>query len=389
MECSNHGNIKTILPSNGGSSSISKHNFIEKEFWTSKQRQSCSLHEISYRACFKAQLPEYFINNYSKEQDVIYDPFGGRGTTAIQANLMGRNAISNDVNPLSNILAKPRCQIISLLDVEKRLQEIELDYSLKADIDISMFFHPKTEAEIISLKNQLADNDIDNWIRMIATNRLTGHSSGFFSVYTLPPNQAASAKRQIKINEKYQQQPKYRDTKKIILKKTQSLLRGINFFDKVNLRKTSVVFFNNKAEYTPEIADDSVSLTVTSPPFLDIVQYASDNWLRCWFNNIDAEEIVKNITICKKLQDWVDEISKVFKELYRITKQGGYVAFEVGEAKKIMLEQEALPQALNAGFICENIFINSQNFTKTANIWGVSNNIKGTNSNRILLLKKS
>ena len=197
------------------------------------------------------------------------------------------------------------------------------------------------------------------------------------------------AKRQIKINEKYQQQPKYRDTKKIILKKTQSLLKGVNFFDEVNLRKTSAIFFNNKAEYTPEIADNSVSLTVTSPPFLDIVQYASDNWLRCWFNNIDAEEIAKNITICKKLQDWVDEISKVFKELYRITKQGGYVAFEVGEAKKIMLEQEALPQALNAGFICENIFINSQNFTKTANIWGVSNNIKCTNSNRILLLKKS
>ena len=83
------------------------------------------------------------------------------------------------------------------------MQEIELDYSLKADIDISMFFHPKTEAEIISLKNQLADSDIDNWIRMIATNRLTGHSGGFFSVYdkfATKANFAKTAKRQIKIN---------------------------------------------------------------------------------------------------------------------------------------------------------------------------------------------
>ena len=31
------------------------------EFWTSKQRAAHSLHEISYRACFKPQLPKFFI----------------------------------------------------------------------------------------------------------------------------------------------------------------------------------------------------------------------------------------------------------------------------------------------------------------------------------------
>src|SRR5207247_8136232 len=30
------------------------------EFWTSKQRAASSLHEISYRACFKPQLPRFF-----------------------------------------------------------------------------------------------------------------------------------------------------------------------------------------------------------------------------------------------------------------------------------------------------------------------------------------
>mgnify|MGYP000160800235 CR=1 FL=1 len=37
---------------------------------------------------------------------------------------------------------------------------------------------------------------VDAWIRMVAVNRLTGHSPGFFSVYTLPPNQAASPESQ-------------------------------------------------------------------------------------------------------------------------------------------------------------------------------------------------
>jgi len=53
---------------------------------------------------------------------------------------------------------------------------------------------------------------------MVATNRLTGHSSGFFSVYTLPPNQAVSPERQMRINRLRRQVPEYRDTRALILK---------------------------------------------------------------------------------------------------------------------------------------------------------------------------
>ncbi|MFA4848174.1 MAG: DNA methyltransferase, partial [Methanoregula sp.] len=60
------------------------------EFWTSRQRQASSIHEISYRACFKPQLPRFFINLLTKKGDIVYDPFSGRGTTVIEAGLMGR-----------------------------------------------------------------------------------------------------------------------------------------------------------------------------------------------------------------------------------------------------------------------------------------------------------
>ena len=54
----------------------------------------------------------------------------------------------------------------------------------------------------------------------------------------------------------------------------------------------------------------------------------------------------------------------------------------------LLLENEVVRAAFEAGLIPECIMINSQNFTKTANCWGVSNNKKGTNSNRIVVLKK-
>ena len=126
------------------------------EFWTAKQRQASSLHEISYRACFKPQLPRYFIERYSKEGDTVYDPFMGRGTTIVEAALLKRNVIGNDVNPLSKILAAPRLDIPGIDEVEERLAEIKFSKKAKASIDLSMFYHPDTEAEIVSLQKYLA-----------------------------------------------------------------------------------------------------------------------------------------------------------------------------------------------------------------------------------------
>ena len=74
------------------------------EFWTAKQRQANSIHEISYRACYKPQLPRFFIDIFTKEGEVVYDPFAGRGTTLIEAALMHRKVVSNDINPLSRLV---------------------------------------------------------------------------------------------------------------------------------------------------------------------------------------------------------------------------------------------------------------------------------------------
>lgn len=369
------------------------------EFWTSKQRQANSIHEISYRACFKPQLPRFFIEKLTKEYDYVYDPFSGRGTTVIEGALLNRQIIGNDINPLAKILSEGRLHIPNLSHLKEYLNDINIDYSLKADIDLSMFYDSKTESEIVSIRKYILEkeknnnlNELDKWIRVVATSRLTGHSKGFFSVYTLPPNQAISPKKQIKINQKLHQMPDYRNVKELIFKKSVSLTRDITESQIKILNKISktAVFLNKDARNTKEIPDNFISLTVTSPPFLDVVQYSKDNWLRWWFNGINANEIDKKITMAKNIVQWSDIMQDTFCELFRITKQGGHVAFEVGEVRnsKINLDEYVLPLGIKAGFKPIYIIINKQGFTKTANIWGIKNNKKGTNSNRIILFKK-
>lgn len=369
------------------------------EYWTARQRQASSIHEISYRACFKPQLPRFFINLLSTAGDLVYDPFAGRGTTAVEAGLLGRRVISSDINPLSAIMARPRFFLPDPARVEQRLRAIEQRPARRAEIDLSMFFHPETEAEIVSLKEHLAgrrasgcEDSVDRWIRMVATNRLTGHSPGFFSVYTLPPNQAVSPERQLKINRKLKQKPPCRDTCRIILKKTWSLLRNLTAVQRRNLdlAAETALFLEEDARATAAIASETVRLTVTSPPFLDVVHYAGDNWLRCWFNEIDEQAVAGRLTVTRCPEEWSAAMAAVFRELYRITVRGGWVAFEVGEIRhgSLNLEELVVPLGEAAGFSCRGILLNLQRFTKTANIWGVENNRRGTNSNRVVLFEK-
>ena len=369
------------------------------EFWTSRQRQGSSIHEISYRACFKPQLPRFFINTLTKKGDVVYDPFSGRGTTVIEAGLLGRNVYANDANPLSRIMTEPRFFPPEVAAVEKRLASIPREGG-RASINLSMFYNPDTEKEIVALreymlerKKECRDDMIDRWIAMVATNRLTGHSKGFFSVYTLPPNQAVSPRSQERINKKRRQVPEYRDTSHIILSKSKSLLRTVSAAEKKNLLKAgkNARLLTGDARSTPEIPDAGVQLTVTSPPFLDIVQYREDNWLRCWFNGLDEKAIGEDITMARTLDEWNGVMGSVFHELYRVTRNGGFVAFEVGEVRKgtIRLDEHVIPLGILAGFECIGAVINQQLFTKTSNIWGVNNMASGTNTNRIVIFYKS
>jgi hypothetical protein len=367
------------------------------EFWTAKQRQASSLHEISYRACFKPQLPRFFIERLTQPGEVVYDPFMGRGTTVLEAALLGRVPCGCDINPLSVVLTQPRLRPPSLADVAQRLRQIDFASAKEFPEELLVFFHADTLRAIASLKEYLlarraakSIDSVDDWICLLALNRLTGHSPGFFSVYTLPPNQAVSVKSQRKINADRNQTPPPRDVPKLILKKTRILLRDC---DAAALRVLAnvapkTVLLTQPAARTPELPSGSVSLVVTSPPFLNVVDYATDNWLRCWFLGIDAKSV--KLTVPRKLDAWQAAMTEVFRELNRVLKPGGCVAFEVGEvhAGKTKLEEAVLPCGVTAGLEPELVLINDQEFTKTANCWGVDNMAKGTNTNRIVLFRR-
>src|SRR5882672_4339834 len=53
-----------------------------------------------------ANVVRAYVERYSQSGDVVLDPFGGTGVTAIEAFLLGRHAIQNDLNPFANFIAQ-------------------------------------------------------------------------------------------------------------------------------------------------------------------------------------------------------------------------------------------------------------------------------------------
>lgn len=373
---------------------------ITGEFWTARQRQMHSIHyAVSYRASFKPELPNYFIRRYCSDpvKDLVLDPFGGRGTTILEANILGYSGFSNDVNPLSERIAYPKCRPVTISEINKILSRINLD----VDADISdydrfaSFYHPQTYRELVALKQYLRKNrtDADRFIEMIALSRLHGHSGGFFSVYSFPQISVPSA-AQARINEQRNQRPDYRPVKPRILKKAKRVLADFAPEELAQLRKVAEqnVFTCHDSRCMKSIADESIRLIVTSPPFLNKADYIQDNWIEYWFLNIETEPLRKLIVQTDDLEEWSEFMIDSLREMLRVLKSGGTAVIEVGEVryrgKMVNLDEIIAELGCSVGFNIVEVLINYQQFTKLANCFNVDNMKKGTNTNRLVVLSK-
>ncbi|HMO16773.1 MAG TPA: DNA methyltransferase [Oligoflexia bacterium] len=369
------------------------------ELWTSSQRQMHSLHyAVSYRGSFKPELPDFCIRRYSAPGDIVLDQFSGRGTTALQTALLGRIPYASDANPLAALMTGAKLNPAGLDEVVLRLHEIDLlrPVPLTAYQEmLSPFYHPDTYRELMNLRLAIKNKPdrINRFIELLALSRLHGHSNGFFSVYSFPQI-SIPPERQNLINLKRREVPEYRSIAPRIIKKASQVLRDSINTDLQRFSARSEVH-KSDARNLHWLPSNSVDLIVTSPPFLDKVDYLTDNWLEFWFTGISPKSCQKELVICSNIHEWRSFIRDTLREALRVIKPNSFVVFEVGEVEtdtgtvfldEVLAEESERVIDSEKFFRVEEVLVNQQNFTKLSNCYQVANNRKGTNTNRLVVL---
>ncbi|MEZ5198671.1 MAG: DNA methyltransferase [Bacteroidales bacterium] len=135
-----------------------------------------------------------------------------------------------------------------------------------------------------------------------------------------------------------------------------------------------------------------VNLILTSPPYLGIVNYAKQNWIRSWFLNQNPIEISNELDDDLNLDEWIDFSKQVILELKDFLTKDGVAVFVIGDVAKsktsvIPLARE-FARMVRENHIFKNIWCVNDAISetdKTTRIWADTKG-KATATDRIVFL---
>ena len=103
----------------------------------------------TYPAKFIPHVVRYSVEKYTELGDWVFDPFAGYGTVAIEASLMGRNAVLWDLNPMTKVFV-----YASLYRWGLSVSDFELDWEYDDPFypvwDNILYWHPREFYDVLS-----------------------------------------------------------------------------------------------------------------------------------------------------------------------------------------------------------------------------------------------
>ncbi len=324
----------------------------------------------SYPAMMIPQVAERLIATYGKGANLLFDPYCGTGTSLVEANIKGINAIGTDLNPLARLIARAKTSIIDIHVLDLYLKDFnDLAFSLNFGIEkppvilpkfknIDFWFSKTVQEELAVIKKfieSISDENIKNffYVAFSETVRESSYTrNSEFKLYRM------SEKQREKFNP---------NVFSLMTNKLSRNKKGL--IEYIELIKDKKVYSDiknfNTVETIGDIEEKSIDIIVTSPPYGDsktTVAYGQFSRLaNQWLEIKDANKIdnklmggkrtkIQKLDI-KELDTIIEKINNIdnkraqevfsfyfdyyksIKNVSKTIKKGGYVCYVVGNRK--------------------------------------------------------
>lgn len=290
----------------------------------------CRLHQLApYIGKLKSSIAKDLINAYSEEGDLVLDPFCGSGTVPLQAALMGRRAMAFDVNPYAITLTRGKLNPPISLDAASTRLEVALRRArrFKSQPDdvptwVRHFFHPKTMTEVVKFVKACVNLN-DHFLLACLLGILHHQRPGFLSY---PSSHLVPYLRTKKFpRAKYPEMYAYRDIQSRMHRKIARALSGEFPIEDLCSRAIRV----ERREILHVRSKSSVDAIITSPPYMNALDYKRDNRLRMWFLDNKMKDYAPEPT--DKRDAFAKLIRAFSKNALPTLKERGFCVLVVGE----------------------------------------------------------
>lgn len=297
--------------------------------WRVPRQQLSTLHQIApYIGKLKPAIARDLVKSYTAPGELVLDCFAGSGTIPLECLLLGRNVIAADNNAYAIALTRAKIEAPPSLDAAVNQLYERLDGARRRPFPnlervpewVRKFFHPKTLGDAIRFADECLDRD-DQFLLGCLLGILHHQRPGFLSY---PSSHLVPYLRDRKYpRSKYPELYGERDIEPRLLGKIKRIFKNPGVFPR---GVSGIVLRTDIAKLELDVEIDAV---ITSPPYMNALDYVRDNRLRMWFLDRSTEDYSQEPT--DKRGEFERLIGAFCEKVLSRLRQGGRCVLIVGE----------------------------------------------------------
>jgi hypothetical protein len=289
-------------------------------------------------AMFPPSMPHFFVRWLTQPGDVVYDPFSGRGTTVLEACLLGRIGLGSDANPMAWTLTAAKSNPPPRDMLERRIGELRKSMRPRSTLQvpdrIRILFHPATLSQLVWLQSRMSllrGDDRFIYAVLLGILHANARSDGTPRGLTVAmPNTFAMAPNYVS---NYIRRYRLKACEVDVLAAVEARIERLELPSADFIRGSSWMQDVTTPIIWPK-ETRKAKMIFASPPYLQVMKYGKLNWIRLWLLGHEPSNVDSELFTSSSLTKYLKFMSSAIGGMERRVRPDGYICLVIGDVRQ-------------------------------------------------------